>query len=282
MKERIQKVLSAAGVESRRHIEEMVLQGRVSVNGRTVTRLPVLIDPGVDRVSIDGELVKLRPGRRAGESPSGERLVYVLVNKPKNVYSTNVAQGEQRRLIDLLPPNFPRVYPVGRLDHDSRGLILLTNDGELTHELTHPRFGVSKTYRAVVDGFVSGETLERLKHGVWLADPKTQTGFKTGRSHIRVIERDHRQTILEIGIREGRNRQVRRMMANVGHKVRDLTRVKFGPLTLEGVGPGKWRLLSQGEVKKLRAAVEREQSHEGVEPATPRAAGAHKRYSSKS
>lgn len=277
MKERIQKILSAAGVESRRHVEEMVLQARIAVNGKTVSRLPVLIDPVVDRVTIDGEPINLRAARDQRQAPR----VYVLLNKPRNVYSTNVSQGEQRRLIDLLPRDFPRVYPVGRLDHDSRGLILLTNDGELTHQLTHPKFGVSKTYRAVVDGSVTGTTLEKLKHGVWLADPKTRTGFKTGRSQIRVVDRDHRQTILEITIREGRNRQVRRMMAAVGHKVRDLLRIKFGPLTLEGVGVGKWRLLTSGELKRLRAAVERDAPVEsGATP--PAAAPAKKRYSSKS
>lgn len=274
MKQRIQKVLASAGVESRRHVEQMVRDGRITVNGQVARNLPVMVDPAVDRVAVDGEPVRLR----GGGARTVERLVYVLLNKPKNVYSTNVAQGEQRRLIDLLPRDFPRVYPVGRLDHDSRGLILLTNDGELTHQLTHPKFGVSKTYRAVVDGFVTGETLETLKHGVWLADPKTQTGFKTGRSHIRVVDRNHKQTILEITIREGRNRQVRRMMANVGHKVRDLLRIKFGPLTLEGVGPGKWRMLTPPELKRLRAAVE----HEPVEkPALPGARPG-KRYSSKS
>lgn len=268
MRERIQKVLSAAGVDSRRHIEEMVGQGRITVNGKTVTRLPILIDPDVDRVTVDGENVRLRPRRGGrvessaaapGRTPAGvDPLVYVILNKPKNVYSTNVAQGEQKRLIDLLPPGFPRVYPVGRLDHDSRGLILLTNDGEITHQLTHPSFGIGKTYRAVVDGHVTGETLEKLKTGIWLADPKTRQGFKTGRSHIRIIERNARQTTLEIGIKEGRNRQVRRMMAQVGHKVRDLLRIKFGPLTLEGLGIGKWRLLSPGEIKRLRGAVEHE------------------------
>ena len=282
MRERIQKVLSAAGVDSRRHVEEMVRQGRIAVNGKTVTRLPVLVDPATDRITVDGERIRLRAPRREGlgrgaagqlagrAGASGpDPLIYVLLNKPKNVYSTNVSQGEQRRLIDLLPHDFPRVYPVGRLDHDSRGLILLTNDGELTHQLTHPSFGVAKTYRAVVDGHVSGETLEKLRNGVWLADPKTRKGFKTGRSHIRIVERNARQTTLEIAIREGRNRQVRRMMAHVGHKVRDLLRVKFGPLTLEGLGSGKWRLLLPGEVKRLRGAVQKASAPEAHPPAAP-------------
>jgi 23S rRNA pseudouridine2605 synthase len=176
--------------------------------------------------------------------------MYVLMNKPKGVYSTNVAQGEQMRAIDLLPPNFPRVYPVGRLDADSKGLLLLTNDGELTNRLTHPRFGVAKSYRAVVDGYVHGDTLEELKRGIWLADPH-KGGFKTGRTQLRIVKRSRNQTILEITIREGRNRQVRRMLARVGHKVRDLTRTRMGPLTLEGLAPGQSRLLTQRELREL-------------------------------
>jgi 23S rRNA pseudouridine2605 synthase len=236
-----------------------------------MTRLPILVDPATDKVAVDGELIRLRhPGERAG-SDASDPIVYVLLNKPRNVFSTNVAQGEQKRLIDLLPPDFPRVYPVGRLDHDARGLILLTNDGELTHRLTHLKFGVAKSYRAVVDGFVSPETLEKLRSGVWLADPKTRQGFKTGQSRIRIVERNPRQTTLEITIREGRNRQVRRMMARVGHKVRDLLRVKFGPLTLEGVGVGKWRLLTPGEIKRLRGATEAKPRT--IRPATAKPAG---------
>jgi 23S rRNA pseudouridine2605 synthase len=245
VKERIQKVLANAGVASRRNVEEMVQQGRISVNGRVVTELPVLIDPKRDKVAVDEEPVKLT-------SPAAAKRFYVIMNKPKGVYSTNVAQGEQTRAIDLLPPDFPaRVYPVGRLDAESRGLLLLTNDGELTNQLTHPRYGVAKTYRAMVDGYVRTETVEELSKGVWLADAKTGKGFKTGRSHIKVAKRSRDKTILEITIREGRNRQVRRMLARIGHKVRDLTRIKMGPLTLEGLQPGQFRLLTPREVRAL-------------------------------
>ena len=246
MKERIQKVLANAGVASRRNIEEMIRQGRISVNGRVVTDLPVLIDPSKDKVHVDDEPVRLR-GRESADR------VYLLMNKPKGVYSTNVAQGEQVRAIDLLPPNFrQRVYPVGRLDAESKGILLLTNDGELTNQLTHPRYGVAKTYRAVVDGWVKPETVDQLQRGVWLADPNTGQGFRTGRSRIQVVKRTRDKTVLDVTIREGRNRQVRRMMAKLGHKVRDLTRVKMGPLTLEGLKPGAVRPLSRREVEALR------------------------------
>jgi 23S rRNA pseudouridine2605 synthase len=253
VKERIQKVLANAGVASRRSVEEMVLQGRVAVNGRVVTELPVLIDPDSDRVSVDDEPVKLR-----GKQGGGGQRYYLLMNKPRGVYSTNVAQGEQVRAIDLLPPDFPtRVYPVGRLDAESTGLLLLTNDGDLTNQLTHPRFGVPKTYRAIVDGTVSDDDLRELEKGVWLADERTGQGFKATARHIRVTKRIREKgrgekTILEVTLREGRNRQVRRMLAKIGHKVRDLSRIKIGPLTLHGLPPGKFRPLTPREVRELR------------------------------
>ncbi len=290
MKERIQKVLANAGVASRRNVEEMVLQGRVAVNDKVVARLPVLIDPERDRVTVDGENVRIG---RSGEKPRGKGRdrsgrpaatgmgggagrgrgrgggagprLYLLMNKPKGVYSTNVAQGEQVRAIDLLPPDLPgRVYPVGRLDADSRGLLLLTNDGDLTHQLTHPRYGVAKTYRAVVDGQVRPQTLQELERGVWLADPKGGGGARTGRSHIKVVRKGREKSVLEITIREGRNRQVRRMLAKLGHKVRDLMRVKMGPLTLHGLGPGQVRSLTAREVRELRLLPKRVGQRAGV------------------
>jgi pseudouridine synthase len=252
MKERIQKVLANAGVASRRNVEEMIIQGRVAVNGRVMSELPILIDPAKDKVTVDDEPVKLH-GKGA------EKRVYILMNKPRGVYSTNVAQGEQTRAIDLLPPDMPqRVYPVGRLDAESRGLLLLTNDGELTNQLTHPRYGVAKTYKATVDGFVPPQVIQQLQEGVWLADPKTGKGFKTGRSRIKVVKKGRDKSVLEITIREGRNRMVRRMLAKLGHKVRDLTRVRMGPLTLHGLEPGEFRPLTPREVKELKALGRRE------------------------
>lgn len=245
MKERIQKVLANAGVASRRQIEQMVLEGRISVNDRTVTELPVLIDPEKDKVEVDGDRVKL------GTPKAGKRH-YFLLNKPKGVYSTNVSQGVQVRAIDLLPKNLKaRVYPVGRLDAESRGLLLLTNDGDLTNQLTHPRYGVAKTYRAVVEGHIEPATLDELQQGIWLAD-KEGRGFKTGRSFIKIVRRTRFESILEMTIREGRNRQVRRVLAKLGHKVKDLMRIRMGPLTLEGLAPGHFRELTPREVKELR------------------------------
>jgi 23S rRNA pseudouridine2605 synthase len=254
VKERIQKLLANAGVASRRNVEEMVRQGRVAVNGRVVAELPVLIDPSEDRVDVDGETVRLHGSGRGGKSTGATRRYYFLLNKPSGVYSTNVAQGAQVRAIDLLPKDFAgRVYPVGRLDAESRGLLLLTNDGELTNQLTHPKFGVAKTYRAVVDGSVGAAELLQLEKGIWLADPHSGKGFKTGRSRIKIAKRARDKSVLEITIREGRNRQVRRMLAGVGHKVRDLVRVKMGPLTLHGLKPGQFRELTRQEVRALQA-----------------------------
>jgi 23S rRNA pseudouridine2605 synthase len=250
VKERIQKILANAGVASRRNIEEMVLQGRIAVNGRVMTRLPILIDPAEDRVTVDDETIRLSGGEKGAD---GGRRIYLLMNKPKGVYSTNVAQGEQTRAIDLLPPDLPgRVYPVGRLDAESKGLLLLTNDGELTNQLTHPRYGVAKTYRAIVEGRANPEALKQIEAGMWLVDPVTKKGFKTGRVHIRVVKKLGDRTILEITLREGHNRQIRRMLAKLGHKVRDLTRIRMGPLTLDGIAPGKFRPLTSREVKQLR------------------------------
>ena len=161
---RIQKILAGVGVASRRNVEQMIRDGRVALNGRIVTDLPILVDPDRDEIRVDGETVNLT------SEGDGPRL-YILLNKPKNVYTTNVAQGEQVRAVDLLPQNLQgRVYPVGRLEADAKGLLLFTNDGEMTHRLTHPRFGIAKTYRAIVDGFITPQSMQALSKGVWLSD----------------------------------------------------------------------------------------------------------------
>jgi 23S rRNA pseudouridine2605 synthase len=207
-----------------------------------------MIDPQHDKVRVDGQSIRL------ATRVSSERI-YLLMNKPKGVYTTNVAQGEQRRVIDLLPPGFPqRVYPVGRLDAESRGLLLLTNDGELTNKLTHPRFGVPKTYRAVVDGFLTPQQVQELEQGIWISDPK-RGNYKTGRSRIKMVRRLRERSVLEITVKESRNPQVRRMFARVGHKVRELTRIRMGPLELHGLEAGAFRELTPRELKDLRAAV---------------------------
>jgi 23S rRNA pseudouridine2605 synthase len=244
MKERIQKILANAGVASRRNVEQMVRDGRVTVNGKTLSELPILIDPERDKIEVDGDRVKLG-------LPKTDKRYYFILNKPKGIYCTNASQGAQVRAIDLMPRDLPcRLYPVGRLDAESKGLLLLTNDGDLTNQLTHPRYGVAKTYRAVVDGNVDSAELGQLEAGIWLADKEGQ-GFKTGRSHLRVVHHGRTKSTLEITIREGRNREVRRMLAKLGHKVRDLIRIRMGPLDLHGLAPGEFRPLTGKEVRLL-------------------------------
>jgi 23S rRNA pseudouridine2605 synthase len=248
MKQRIQKLLANAGVDSRRNIERMLQEGRIHVNGKKVWEPPVLIDPAIDKVLVDGQPIRLKPAKQ-------QRHYYFILNKPRGVYSTNVAQGAQVRAIDLLPKSFSgkntRLYPVGRLEAESKGLLLLTNDGELTNKLTHAKFGVPKTYRAIVEGLPSERMLAQLEEGIWLAD-KSGKGFKTPGCKIRITHRSARQSVLEISLREGRNLQLRRMLAKIGHKVREVTRIKFGPLTLDGISPGKFRPLTPREIHTLQ------------------------------
>ena len=252
MKERIQKVLAAAGIASRRSIEEMVKQGRIEVNGKTMVDLPIMVDVAKDKIAIDGELLKLR-------KPTDDQLWYLMLNKPRHYVCSTTSQGVQKRVLDLLPPEFSvRVYPVGRLDLDSTGLLLLTNDGELTQKLTHPRFGVAKTYRATVEGKVAGEAMSELEKGVFLIDRDTGKAYKTQRCVIKVIERSNHKTVIDITLKEGRNRQIRRMFARVGFKVRDLARTNFGPIKLEKLPIGSVRKLTPAEVKSLHAAVDPE------------------------
>ena len=260
MKVRIQKLLAGVGFDSRRHVEEMVLAGRVAVNGKKVRTLPVMVNEEADTIEVDDAEVYAPRKIKRNEAASPDALVYVVMNKPEKVYCTNVAQGEQTRAIDLLPPHFrTRVYPVGRLDAESRGLILLTNDGDLTNKLTHPRYGISKIYRAAVDGSIEGTAIQQLIHGVWLADPGQGAGFKAKAAKVEIVKRMREQSIIDITLEEGRNRQVRRMLAKLGHKVRTLTRIRFGPLDLNKLAlkPGESRLLMPREVTALKRAADR-------------------------
>ncbi|HEY4812608.1 MAG TPA: pseudouridine synthase [Solirubrobacteraceae bacterium] len=232
---RLAKFLAHAGVASRRTAETLIAAGRVTVSGETVT------DPARDveessRVALDGKLL-------AGPEP---RVLYAL-NKPVGVVSTARDTHGRRTVTELVPANGLRLYPVGRLDIDSSGLILLTNDGELANRLTHPRFEVPKSYRAKLRGGAIGdESLDLLRVGVELEDGRTAP------AHVRRVG-GRSTNLIELTIHEGRNRQVRRMCEAVGHPVLELERVGFGPLTLAGLEPGAHRRLSAAEVKRLRA-----------------------------
>jgi pseudouridine synthase len=238
---RLQKILSMAGVASRRAAEELIRQGRVSVNGRTVTALGTKADPSADEVRVDGRRVR-----------GPERHRYLLMNKPKGYVSTRVDPQRRPTVIDLLPGIRERVYPVGRLDFDSTGLLLLTNDGDLAAHLTHPRHEVEREYRAWVLGAPDDHAMERLRRGVPLDGrhtvPAVVDRLDAGRG------RRSGQTLLSIAIREGRHRQVRRMCEAIGHPVVDLERVRIGPLTDARLRPGQVRDLSADEVQRLRRA----------------------------
>lgn len=239
---RIQKVLAEAGIASRRACEEMVQEGRVRLNGKVVRDLPCFVRPGQDDLRVDGERV----------GSVGEEKVYVLLNKPKGVVCTNSDPEGRPRAIDLVPGVKQRVYPVGRLDTESTGLILLTNDGEFANRIAHPRYEVVKTYVVEVDAKVEGDAIEQLKKGLYL------DGRKTAGAAVKVLRRNVSRTLLEVRLREGRNREIRRMLARLGYKVRSLRRVAIGPVTDRGIKTGKYRLLSPAEVRTLLKAATQE------------------------
>lgn len=232
---RLQKVLAQAGLGSRRTCDELVEAGRVRVNGERA-RPGQRVDPEVDVVEVDGARIGVRPG-----------LVHLLLNKPTGVITT-ADDPQGRPTVVSLVPSEPRVFPVGRLDADTEGLLLLTNDGDLAHRLTHPSFGVEKEYLAEVEGTPSRGALRRLREGVDLEDGRTAP------AKVSVLG----DRVLRITIHEGRNRQVRRMCDAVGHPVRRLVRTRIGPLVDRDLAPGAWRALTQDEVRALeRAAVPR-------------------------
>jgi pseudouridine synthase len=236
---RLQKVLSTAGIASRRTAETLITQGRVTVNGRTVTALGSKADPAIDDIRVDGRRVKGR-----------ERLRYLLLNKPQGVVTTRSDPGHRRTVIDLIAGVREYVYPVGRLDYDSEGLLLLTNDGDLAARLMHPRHGVEREYRAWVRGVPDEEDLDQLRRGIPLDGRRTRpaavTLLQTGRGRLA----GHAQ--LSFVIHEGRNRQVRRMCEAIGHPVTALARVRFGPISDRTLKPGEWRDLTPEEVRRLR------------------------------
>ena len=249
--ERIQKVLADAGVASRRAAEELITSGAVEINGAIVTELPIWVNPETDRILVDGRPIpKAKP-----------RNVYVLLNKPARTLSTveDEPGADRRTVLDLVDhPSAPRLFPVGRLDYDTLGLILLTNDGDLANRLTHPRYGVPKTYRVKIKGVLSQEAAKQIEEGIYLADRKageTVGASRTSHVEIQVIRQEHDSTHIELTLREGRNRQVRRMLAAVGYPVLKLERVAMGPLRLKGVARGHWRELTASEVRNLRRAA---------------------------
>jgi 23S rRNA pseudouridine2605 synthase len=243
--ERLHKVLANSGVASRRACEQLIAAGEVTVNGKVVTEMGFKVDPTKQKIVFGGQII--RP----------PRLVTLVLNKPrKTVTTTQDEQGRDRRTVMKYVEGLrERVYPVGRLDWESEGLLLMTNDGDLANLLTHPRYGVPRTYHAIVMGVVTPEIIGKIHKGVWLSEGKT------GPARIHVKKKLRELTVVEITVHEGMNREVRRIFAKFGLKVKRLKRIKVGPLSLGTLGPGQTRFLSPQEVEALRAAARKEVAH---------------------
>ena len=258
MKTRLQKILSAAGVSSRRASETLIIEGRVTVNGQTVTELGSKADPDADDIRVDGRRVRTTVARR-----------YILMYKPRG-YITSRSDPQQRpTVIDLLAKGGVReyVYPVGRLDYDSEGLLILTSDGSLAERLMHPSHGVAREYQARVRGVPDRRTLERLSSGVML------DGRKTAPAEVRIDKLFEAsggdEALLSITLHEGRNRQVRRMCEAVGHPVVRLRRVRIGPIRDEHIRPGEFRDLDDREIGALKRAASAPSASRTPHPALP-------------
>lgn len=234
---RLQKYLAHAGVASRRACEELILRGKVRVNGRVVRELGTSVNQG-DRVDVSGAPVLLQTEQ-----------TYLVLHKPAGVMTTMHDPRGRRTVADLLPKGLPRVVPVGRLDYDTSGVLLLTNDGELANVLAHPRFGVEKTYRAVVTGRLLPEQVRQLQTGVRLEE------FKAAGVALRVVAVRRENSVVDLTIHEGKNRQVRRMFEAVGHPVLALARLRFGPVRLGDLAPGQARPVTPRERAALQAVL---------------------------
>lgn len=233
-KVRLQKFLAQAGVASRRASERLIQEGKVWVNGKKITQLGTKIDPDNDIITVNGKRIKM-----------SENKIYILLYKPSG-YVTTVKDPQGRRTVmDLLKQVKERVFPVGRLDYDTEGLLILTNDGDFSYALTHPKFQIKKTYLAAVQGIPDKRDLQKLQRGVKLSDGPTAP------AKVKLLRCLNGQAIIKLTIHEGRNRQVRRMLKAVGHPVVKLKRVAIGNLTLGKLSPGEYRYLEPGEVQKL-------------------------------
>ncbi len=234
---RLQKALAAAGIASRRKAIEIIEAGKVEVNGRIVIEKGFGVDPAKDKITV------------AGSPIHAEKYIYILLNKPKNCISAVSDQKLRKTVIDVVGEIDKRVYPVGRLDKNTTGLLLLTNDGELAYRLTHPKFGVEKTYEAIVKGAVEQNAIDKLRCGLFV------DGAKTSPAKVELIFKDKEKSKVKIRIHEGRKHQVRLMLLTVGHPVKDLKRVNFGNLNLGTLKLGKRRLLTVSEIEGLKKLV---------------------------
>jgi 23S rRNA pseudouridine2605 synthase len=231
---RLNKYIASCGVASRRGADIIIAEGRVTINGRPVSAIGTDVDPDTDAVAVDGTLLSLH-----------SQNIYILLNKPAGVLSTCQDDRGRKCVIDLIDGVDQRLFPVGRLDYDTEGLLLLTNDGGFAYRCTHPKHEMDKTYEAVVHGRLDAAAIKHLENGIIL------DGVKTAPARIRCMERSDKKSLVEITIHEGRNRQVKRMFEAVGCHVMQLKRTKLGNLTLGDLPAGKWRFLTEYEVRMI-------------------------------
>jgi 23S rRNA pseudouridine2605 synthase len=234
---RLQKFLSDAGAASRRAGEKLILEGRVTVNGKVIRELGTKVHPTADAVTLDGTTVRVR------------RKLYVALNKPRGFLCTKADPSKRQTVGELLPREWSNVYPVGRLDLDSEGLIFLTNDGDFCLKLTHPRYGVRKIYRVVIKGRVTSEVTKRIEHGI------VDEGEKLKAQKAHILEANNSHTVLDVFMTEGRNREVRRLFESQGFEVEQLKRTQIGPIKLGELPVGKWRALTETEIKSLLGSL---------------------------
>jgi pseudouridine synthase len=240
VKERLQKIVSKAGLASRRHAERLIVEGRVEVNGVVVTRLGVKADPCEDHIRVDGKPISVFGSR-----------VYLILNKPRGCVTTLNDPLERPSIRDYLHGEGRRVYPVGRLDFDSEGLLILTNDGELHHRLTHPRYGIPRTYLVKVKGIPDQGEIEKLRGGIPLDNGITLP------ARVRLVKKLKRNSWMKMTVYEGRNRLIKRMCEAISHPVISLKRIRYGSLALGDLKPGEYRYLIPGEIEKLRGSPHR-------------------------
>ncbi len=233
---RLQKYIASCGIASRRKAEEMIADGRVEVNGKIVMEMGIKVDPKKDKVKVDGKFIRKE-----------KEKVYIMLNKPIG-YITSLKDEEGRRIVtDLIEGVDERIFPVGRLDADTTGLLLLTNDGDITYKLTHPSYEIVKKYIAIVEGVPNRMELEKFRNGMML------DGRRTAKASVKIAKRYEDEAILEIEIHEGRNRQVKKMCEMINHPVKKLKRVSLGEIELGGMETGNWRYLDEEEMEYLNS-----------------------------
>ncbi|MCT4565218.1 MAG: rRNA pseudouridine synthase [Maledivibacter sp.] len=233
---RLQKFIALSGVASRRKAEELIKMGRVKVNGKIVKEMGIKVDPEVDEVSFDNRSINI-----------SDNMVYILLNKPEGYVTTSSDQFNRPAVLDLIKGISERIYPVGRLDYNTSGLLLLTNDGDLTQKITHPSSHISKTYMCKIKGIITNDEMDRFRKGLDIG------GYVTAPAKIKLVKKYQNNCSVKITIHEGKNRQIRRMMDAVGHPVIKLERISIGKINIEDLQRGKWRYLTKDEKKYLKS-----------------------------